>query len=111
MKQEVGYRIWIEGNDGTFLGRGRISLLEQIEHTGSISKAAKTLKMSYKKAWNLVDSMNKELGEDLVNCTSGGSGGGGTQLTQRGRNAIKNFKTLEAKMKAFAESEFSQIEF
>jgi len=50
-------RIWIEDKEGIFLGEGRIQLLLAIEKEGSLSKAAKSMKMSYKKAWNLVDAL------------------------------------------------------
>jgi len=68
-------RIWIEGKEGVFLGEGRIKILHAIIAEGSLSKAAKSLGMSYKKAWNLVNSMNKNALKPLVNTNTGGIGG------------------------------------
>ena len=53
-------RLWIEGSEGTFLGYGRVVLLERIGEHGSISAAARSMDMSYRHAWKLVDSMNQQ---------------------------------------------------
>ena len=63
---KIKSRIWIEGKKGTFLAEGRIYLLKQIVKLGSISAAAKSIKMSYKKAWEIIDGMNKEAKKPLV---------------------------------------------
>jgi molybdate transport system regulatory protein len=76
--------IWIEGAEGTFLGVGRISLLERIKEFGSITRAAKSLKMSYRKAWELVESMNRQSPTPLVTASAGGKNGGGATLTAAG---------------------------
>ena len=65
-----------------------MALLEQIGSHGSISKAAKAMKMSYKKAWELVKSMNSNSDDPLVVRTVGGTGGGGSILTNAGKSAI-----------------------
>ena len=57
---ELKGRVWIEGASGTFLGYGRVVLLERIAEFGSISKAAKSMDMSYRHAWELVDSINRQ---------------------------------------------------
>jgi len=57
---ELKGRVWIEGASGTFLGCGRVVLLERIAEFGSISKAAKSMDMSYRHAWELVDSINRQ---------------------------------------------------
>jgi len=87
-------RIWIEGPDGTYLGYGRVILLERIRDTGSISAAARTMKMSYRHAWQLVDSMNLQAPQPLVKKGAGGKGGGGTRLTPAGERAIETFWRL-----------------
>lgn len=84
-------RIWIDGNEGTFIGHGRVVLLERIRQYGSITKAAKSMEMSYRHAWDLVDSMNRQSGEPFVVSTTGGKGGGGAQVTRAGENAIRLF--------------------
>jgi molybdate transport system regulatory protein len=84
-------RIWIDGKEGTFLGYGRIVLLERIRKYGSITKAARSMEMSYRHAWELVDSMNRQARKPFVVTTTGGNGGGGARLTEEGENAITLF--------------------
>ncbi len=90
-------RIWLEGEEGTFLGYGRIILLERIGEFGSISKAAKSMEMSYKHAWDLLDSMNRQARCKLVETSRGGKGGGGARLTPEGEQAITLFKKYYAR--------------
>lgn len=84
-------RLWIEGPDGTFLGYGRVVLLERIKECGSISAAAKSMKMSYRHAWQLVDSMNRQSSDPVVEKSTGGRGGGGALVTDAGERAIACF--------------------
>lgn len=84
-------RLWIDGTEGTFLGYGRIVLLERIREYGSITKAAKSMDMSYRHAWELVDSMNRQTPKPFVETATGGKGGGGTRLTEAGEKAISLF--------------------
>jgi molybdate transport system regulatory protein len=95
--------IWIEGAEGTFLGVGRISLLERIKEFGSITRAAKSLKMSYRKAWELVESMNRQSPTPLVTASAGGKNGGGATLTAAGEKAIETFRKLDSEFKRFME--------
>ncbi len=92
---EQGYRLrgrlWIEGPDGTFLGYGRVVLLERIREHGSISAAARSMEMSYRHAWQLVDSMNRQSRRVVVEKSTGGRGGGGAILTEAGEKAIAAF--------------------
>jgi len=64
-------RLWLSQNDKSFLGNGRIELLEQIDATGSISKASKNMKMSYKAAWDAIEVMNTLSQEPLIQRVSG----------------------------------------
>lgn len=93
--------IWVEGAEGTFLGIGRVLLLEKIREYGSITRAAGSLEMSYRKAWELVESMNSQAGVPLVVATTGGKGGGGAVLTEAGERAIKLFSELDAEFRKF----------
>ena len=108
---KVRNRIWIDGQDGTFLGNGRIQLLEKIHEFGSINDAAKDLKMSYRKALSLLNSMNKQAPDPFVIKNTGGAGGGGTQVTKAGLNAIKKFQKLNDKCQSFLEKEVNKIKF
>ncbi|WP_428741174.1 winged helix-turn-helix domain-containing protein [Tenacibaculum sp.] len=94
MLYNIKSRIWIEANDKVFLGEGRIQLLKSIGKTQSLSKSAKELKMSYKKAWNLIDSVNNNAKQPVVVKTTGGSGGGGTMLTPYGEKLILVFDNI-----------------
>ncbi len=96
-------RIWIESNNEAFLGSGRVELLEKVKEYGSISKAAKAMKMSYRQAWELIDSMNSKAKNPLVIKQSGGKNGGGASITEAGEEAISTFKNLREEMFQFLE--------
>ncbi len=108
---EIRGRLWIEGKKGSFLGYGRVVLLERIKKYGSISKAAKSMNMSYKRAWDLVESMNKQAKEPLVITFTGGKGGGGAKLTQAGERAIQNFWRLCERFEDFLKREIENLTF
>lgn len=94
-------RFWIAGSEETFLGYGRVVLLERIKEHGSITKAAASMSMSYRHAWELVESMNSQSAKPLVIGTAGGRNGGGTVITPEGERAIEVFWGLFNKFKAF----------
>ena len=98
-------RIWLDGPDGTFLAYGRIVLLERIQQFGSISQAAKSMGMSYKHAWDLVDSINRQADQPLVSKSSGGKRGGGTTLTERGIQAIAAYWAMDARFQNYLAEE------
>ncbi|MFV0237858.1 MAG: winged helix-turn-helix domain-containing protein [Flavobacteriales bacterium] len=111
MKFKVKSRIWIESEEGVFLGEGRIHLLRLVDELGSISKAAKELKMSYKKAWFLLDSMNKQAPMLILMKKTGGKNGGGAELTKYGKKIIHDFEQLNSSCWGFLEDEFQKIDF
>lgn len=80
-----------------FLDHRRVSLLEAIDELGSITKAAKRLPISYKSAWETINSMSDVTGHPLVACTAGGKGGGGSQLTDCGRGLVAFYRMVERK--------------
>ena len=87
-----------------FGGSHQVELLEAIAQTGSITQAAKAVGISYKTAWDTVDQMNQMAGEPLVQRVTGGKGGGGTRLTQRGQQLVQNFRQIEAEHLRFLAS-------
>jgi len=95
--------VWMTVGGEKFGGPGRVDLLASIATTGSISAAAKAIKMSYKAAWDAIDAMNNLAGEALVERLTGGKGGGGTRLTVRGEQLVKNFRLLEQVHRDFVE--------
>ena len=110
-KYTIATRVWIEEAEGAFLGIGRIWLLENIERTGSITNAAKEMKMSYRQAWQLVEDMNQRAEKPLVEKLLGGKGGGGAQLTEAGKNAIKTFYEVEKRVQEFVNKESEKLKF
>lgn len=104
--QVVG-AVWIEKSDGTdrFLGKGRIQLMELIIEHGSISQAAKAMNMSYKRAWELINSMNVQSAKPFVITQVGGKRGGGAVVTEEGMKAIAEYKDLQARFIEFLEQE------
>jgi len=91
---KIKSRIWVEVGDNVLVGEGRVKLLKSIEAEGSLSKAAKSIGMSYKKAWTLVDAVNKSAKEAVVTKTVGGKKGGGTVITPYGKKLIEAFETV-----------------
>ena len=104
-------RLWIDGPEGTFLGYGRIVLLERIREHGSISAAARSMKMSYRHAWELVDSMNRQAERPLVESVAGGKGGGGARLTGEGEEAASLFWKLYKDFQDFLREEEKVLDF
>lgn len=78
-----------------FLGERRIALLESIDALGSITRAAKAVGMSYKGAWDAVDAMNNLAEAPVVSGTAGGARGGGSRLTEHGRELVRLYRQLE----------------
>src|SRR5690554_5443682 len=96
----INARFWLKSIEQTaYLGIGRVKLLENIAEFGSINQAAKQMKMSYKKAWKLIDEMNSlHADQPLVISEKGGKAGGGTQLTALGNFYIQEFRQLETEL-------------
>jgi molybdate transport system regulatory protein len=109
MKLIPNGRIWIETEDGPFLGYGRIELLQKIRELGSLKKAATEMKISYRQAWDFVDQMNKRTGTPLVISERGGKGGGGAVLTKEGENAILLFNDLNTSFQRFLAEAVSKM--
>ena len=77
------------------LGPGKIRLLEEISRHGSISAAGRAMKMSYRRAWLLVDDLNSSFSEPLVSTRLGGAGGGKASLTPAGRTVVRAYRSIE----------------
>lgn len=109
MSYKIKSRIWIEHKDHVLLGEGRVSLLKAIEDTGSLSKAAKSLNLSYKKAWHLIDSVNKSAKKPVTTNSIGGKNGGGTKLTDYGKSLIIAFDTINKNCWEFLDEQLIKI--
>ncbi len=77
------------------LGPGKVKILESIRDGGSISEAARGMRMSYRSAWLLVDSMNSQFKKPVVSTTLGGQGGGSATLTDFGLSLIRRYRAME----------------
>ena len=108
MKYKIKSRIWIEADGNILLGEGRISLLKGIEETGSLTKAAKSLGMSYKKAWSLIDAVNSRAEKPVITTSIGGKGGGGAQLTPYGKSLVIAFETINKNCWEFLDEQISK---
>jgi molybdate transport system regulatory protein len=96
-------RIWFETTDGKLLGHGRVELLERIRDSGSLRQAAMQMKMSYRQAWDMVGYMNEHFSSPVVISHRGGKGGGSAELTEKGIQAIEQFKLFQQKFNSFLE--------
>ncbi|WP_322022591.1 TOBE domain-containing protein [Burkholderia sp. BCC1977] len=101
---ELGGELWLRAGQQTLGGATRIALLAAIGDTGSITRAAKAVGLSYKAAWDAIDTMNNLAGEPLVTRSTGGKGGGGTTLTPRATSLIAAFRTIEREHRRFIDA-------
>jgi molybdate transport system regulatory protein len=77
------------------IGPGKMRLLDAIAETGSISSAGRTLGMSYRRAWMLIDDLNSSFRRKVVSTTLGGREGGGAKLTPFGEELVKRYRAIE----------------
>ncbi len=91
------------------VGPGKIELLERIMETGSISAAGRRLKMSYRRAWMLVDAMNRMFAEPVVVAAMGGVHGGGAEVTDFGRRLVETYRGLEKRLAEDANAAFAEF--
>jgi molybdate transport system regulatory protein len=96
MDLKLNLKLRLLHEDEIAIGPGKADLLEAIAQEGSISGAARSMKMSYRRAWLLVDVMNRCFNEPLVHSAAGGSHGGGAQLTKTGTAVLAQFRKMEA---------------
>ncbi|MEQ1601019.1 MAG: LysR family transcriptional regulator [Methylophilaceae bacterium] len=91
------------------IGPGKASLLEAIARDGSISAAARSMGMSYKRAWDLVDTMNHSFKQPLVATATGGSHGGGAHITELGFLVLHRYREIEAKASQVVNAEIGDL--
>ncbi len=99
--EKIRARFWITGDASGYVGIGRIELLEKIDEFGSMNQAAKSMGMSYKKAWKLIEELNQMYEQPLIVKAVGGKAGGGSVLTDRGKRLIKDFRKIESELQLF----------
>jgi len=103
-------RLRVIFGNGVMLGPGKADLLEYIEELGSIAAAGRKMKMSYKRAWMLVEEMNTAFRARLVESTRGGSQGGGARLTETGQTVLSNYRKLQERASDAGSAEIASIQ-
>ncbi|MGB8624341.1 MAG: LysR family transcriptional regulator [Paracoccaceae bacterium] len=102
-------RLRLVFGETAMLGPGKADLLELIHETGSISAAGRRMKMSYKRAWMLVEEMNTAFRDPLVQSVRGGASGGGASLTEAGWTVLSNYRALEVRTAQAGAEEIAAI--
>lgn len=105
----VNGSIWIECNGERFFGPGPLELLGLINDTGSINQAAKQMEMSYKKAWEIINSLNTESREPFVVTQAGGNRGGGSIITDEAKEVILWYTELRKRFSALLKKETENL--
>jgi len=94
---------------GARIGPGKAALLESIRDTGSISAAARDMRMPYKRAWMLLDSMNQAFTEPVITAAPGGAGGGGATLTPFGAEVLERYQRLAKRAAEMAAEDIAAL--
>jgi molybdate transport system regulatory protein len=102
-------RFRLDLSPGCSIGPGKIALLEEIARSGSLREAARQLKMSYRRAWLLLDDVNRSFTERVSAMSVGGAGGGGAQLTAFGKELVRRYRTTARRIEAAARADFAGI--
>jgi molybdate transport system regulatory protein len=108
-RPELRLRMRVMSGDLNAIGPGKIELLEAIEAHRSITAAAKALGMSYRRAWLLVDELNRALKAPAVETAAGGPGGGGTALTPTGHQVLALYRGIEAQALAACQGDIRRL--
>lgn len=109
MQTEARFRLRIRRGADIVIGPGKVDLLEAIAATGSISAAARALDMSYRRAWLLVDEMNRGLREPVIEAKTGGAHGGGAVLTATAHDIIRRYRNIEQLAQQAAATELAAL--
>jgi len=108
-KMQVRSKVWVEVSGRPILGPGRKELLKAVDEQGSISKAARLLKITYRKAWGQIKVMEEQLGLPLVIKQVGGMGGGGARLTAEARDFLSKYDRLTEGVEEQVNGKFRKI--
>lgn len=109
MKSKVQFRFRIYRDECIAIGPGKVALLETIAKTGSISAAARQLGMSYRRAWVLIDEVNRSLRSPAVSTSAGGTRGGGSALTPVGKKLVKHYRAIESTARMAAAADITAL--
>jgi len=95
-----GLTLRVLGRKAPAIGPGKAELIERIASTGSISAAARAMRMSYRRAWQLVEALNKDCRQPVVSTAIGGTRGGGARVTPFGLRLVAEYRAMEEKASA-----------
>ena len=109
MSSKVQFRLRVYNDSTIANGPGKVQLLESIAEAGSISAAARSLGMSYRRAWVLVDEMNRALQTPAVNTSAGGAHGGGASLTATGEAIVRHYRSIETTSRMAAAADIAAL--
>lgn len=105
---ELSLRVDFDGADS--VGPGKVRLLELLKETGSIAAAGRAMDMSYRRAWLLIDALNRAFREPVVATKLGGNGGGGAELTQFGEALVAHYRDMETEANAALRPHLTALE-
>lgn len=100
----------VDFGPGKAVGPGKIRLLEAIRDSGSISRAGRTLGMSYRRAWMLIDNLNRTFRRAVVTAQPGGKRGGGARLTPFGRTLVAHYRAIERRSQKAVARELAALQ-
>jgi molybdate transport system regulatory protein len=103
------FRIRLVFGPDEMIGPGKAELLERIQRTGSIAAAGREMGMSYKRAWQLVETLNAMFRSPLVERSRGGAKGGGAQITETGLAVLEEYRAIELKARAAGEPHIEKL--
>ena len=109
MGSKVRFRLRIYHDTVVAIGPGKVDLLEAIAETGSISAAARAMKMSYRRAWMLVETMNDCFDQPLVSTITGGRSGGGATLTEQGETVLNAYVEMQREVQHLASQHLHKL--
>lgn len=108
-RPEVRFRMRIRSGDAVALGPGKVALLEAVHEYGSISAAARSLDMSYRRAWLLIDELNRSLKSPATHSEQGGQSGGGCSLTPVGETIVRLYRDVEEEAKRSCAKQIAEL--
>ena len=109
MTKDLAVRFRLDFGSGCSIGIGKIELLEGISRSGSLSEAARQMRMSYRRAWLLLADLNASFNQSVARASTGGRGGGGAVLTPFGELLIAGYRKMETGLHPLAEACFRDL--
>jgi molybdate transport system regulatory protein len=104
MSKDLTVRFRVDFGRECSVGIGKIELLEGIANNGSLTQAARQMRMSYRRAWLLLADLNVSFDEPVAVATTGGRGGGGVVLTPFGKRLVEGYRKMESGLQPLAET-------